>query len=425
MSGCDFCGKPFESFPHRCKYCGQLHCSDHLIPESHDCLGLRARQESNAERWKEGISKSIHHHQPIKEYSEPETKKTKKNHLRKQNTLEKIKTYFSYQYEDFKDWLKRREHYRYHFEGRSNYLITTILIFIASLVGISIFYSNAQKLNQINLWIIKLGGVLILTSLFFAIKYGWRLLKEALNILKRQRNWLRYIIIILVIILLWQTFIHRNTVLNPVFESYNKTNFSLLMPIGIKNFSLQDKSVSYDYNDRTGNQKTGNIKADYPLKPTIDISSLESEIHDLINQERQNNGLKTLSFDSKLSDIARAHSQDMATNNYFEHENLRGQDPTDRANMVGYRCHKDYGSYYTDGIAENIFQNNLYDSVTYVNLVPFHEWNTQSEIAQSTVQGWMNSPGHRKNILTSDYDKEGIGVAISNDDKVYITEDFC
>ncbi len=166
-----------------------------------------------------------------------------------------------------------------------------------------------------------------------------------------------------------------------------------------------------------------------PLGPSIDISSLETEIHNLINEERSNYGLRALSFDNKLSDIAREHSRDMAVNNFFEHYNLEGQDPTDRANSAGYRCYKDYGSYYTEGIAENIFQNNLYDSVSYgvAIVVPYyiHDWNTQQEIAESTVSGWMGSPGHRQNILDFSYDKEGIGVAISSDDKVYITQDFC
>lgn len=51
---------------------------------------------------------------------------------------------------------------------------------------------------------------------------------------------------------------------------------------------------------------------------------------------------------------------------------------------------------------------------------------SQSEIAKSTVNGWLSSPGHRKNILTSTYDKEGIGVAVSLErNEVYITQIFC
>lgn len=161
------------------------------------------------------------------------------------------------------------------------------------------------------------------------------------------------------------------------------------------------------------------------FKPKINILSLEKEIHDLINIERVNYGLDSLYWDSEISDVSRKHSQDMAVNNYFEHVNLLGEDPTDRARREGYSCYKDYGSYYTEGLAENIFQNNLYDSVTTINLIPFHDWNTQSEIAKSTVQGWMNSQGHRENILNGDYTKEGIGISVNDDDEVYITENFC
>jgi uncharacterized protein YkwD len=112
----------------------------------------------------------------------------------------------------------------------------------------------------------------------------------------------------------------------------------------------------------------------------------------------------------------------MAKNNYFSHTNLQGLDPTGRGSQVGYSCYKDYGSYYTHGIAENIFQtqhSTTHNGITVNELVP------SETIAQSTVDGWMNSPGHRQNILTSTYDHEGIGVAISSDKKVYVTENFC
>ena len=162
-----------------------------------------------------------------------------------------------------------------------------------------------------------------------------------------------------------------------------------------------------------------------PSPPTIDQQTLERRIHELINQQRNGQGLSSLSFEQTLVGIARKHSEDMAQNSYFSHTNLRGLGPTERGNQVGYSCYKNYGSYYTSGIAENIFQNNLYTSTTYYNGIPVHAWSSLEEISQSTVNGWMNSPGHRKNILTSTYDREGIGVAIAADDKVYITEDFC
>jgi uncharacterized protein YkwD len=159
-------------------------------------------------------------------------------------------------------------------------------------------------------------------------------------------------------------------------------------------------------------------------KPVLDITALELRIHELINQQRATRGLSSLSFDPALATIARKHSQDMAQNNYFEHVNLRGLSPSERAHQAGYSCYKNYGSYYTDGISENIFRNNIYHSSTNYGDVIIYDWNSQEEIAQSTVGGWMDSSGHRQNILTSTYDREGIGVKISDND-VYITEDFC
>ncbi len=47
MAGCDFCGKSLEGLPHRCKYCGKVHCSNHILPESHECIGLgKLRKQS-------------------------------------------------------------------------------------------------------------------------------------------------------------------------------------------------------------------------------------------------------------------------------------------------------------------------------------------------------------------------------------------
>jgi uncharacterized protein YkwD len=157
----------------------------------------------------------------------------------------------------------------------------------------------------------------------------------------------------------------------------------------------------------------------------LSLSLLEIRVHELINKQRTENGLGALQFDPALADIARNHSEDMAAQDYFAHVNPAGQDPTARGIAAGYSCRKNYGSYYTYGLAENLFQNNLYSSATYYsNRTTVYSWTSPEEIAQSSVAGWMNSSGHRENILTPSYGREGIGVAIVSE-KVYITEDFC
>lgn len=161
-------------------------------------------------------------------------------------------------------------------------------------------------------------------------------------------------------------------------------------------------------------------------KPTIDTIELEKKIHHLINQERQYNGLSALVWDDRLSNVARIHSKDMASRGYFSHDTPEGLDPTARGAKYGVRCEKTIGNLIYSGIAENIFQNNLYNRVWYTNGIPTsYEWNDMDDLAQSTVSGWMESSGHRQNILAQTYDREGIGIAISSDDKVYITQNLC
>lgn len=171
--------------------------------------------------------------------------------------------------------------------------------------------------------------------------------------------------------------------------------------------------------------ETGNYSPSVTSSKTeINIPELEKQIHDLINEERGKRGLTALAWNDKLSVIARKHGQDMANRNYFAHSDPEGHDFSYRYQQEGFNCEVHVGNYIYMG-AENIFQNNLYDSITYCGGIPTYDWNSQEEIAESTVQGWMNSPGHRQNILTAYWKREGIGVAISRDDKVYITEDFC
>jgi uncharacterized protein YkwD len=167
-----------------------------------------------------------------------------------------------------------------------------------------------------------------------------------------------------------------------------------------------------------------------PGAPYLDPASLETRIHDLINIQRQQNGLMPLSYDSFLADIARGHSWDMVSRTFFDHINPDGKNPRARGDDAGYPCIRSYKSYTTMGIAENLFQGNRY-SAYYTSsndangTVTAYDWNSAETVAQTVVNGWMNSEGHRKNILTDSYFQEGIGVAFSSDDKIYITENFC
>lgn len=73
-------------------------------------------------------------------------------------------------------------------------------------------------------------------------------------------------------------------------------------------------------------------------RPEIRVSELEQRIHELISIERQNLRLPVLKLDSRLSDIARGHSRDMAVRHFIDHVNPEGKDPTKRGRAAGYEC---------------------------------------------------------------------------------------
>ena len=135
--------------------------------------------------------------------------------------------------------------------------------------------------------------------------------------------------------------------------------------------------------------------------PTDFGTELEQLVVQGMNAERTKNGLTLLVADTKLASIARAHSQDMLAKNYFSHTNLNGCTAGCRLNAAGYAW-RSYG--------ENIHWMSGY------NL-------SAADSANKIVTDWMNSLGHRANILGSQFTAVGVGVAAQGS-KVYTTADF-
>ena len=173
---------------------------------------------------------------------------------------------------------------------------------------------------------------------------------------------------------------------------------------------------------------TGQTPADrkaFSPEPRIDIDELEQRIHELVNQERARLRLSPLAWNPILNKVARLHSQDMARRAYLGHNSPEGYDLSYRYAHQGFVCEVAAGTMIYQG-SENIYQASLYHSIDYVNDIPVaYNWNDLEKIARATVKGWMSSPTHRRSMLEPSWKTQGIGVAISNDFKVYITQDFC
>jgi len=203
-------------------------------------------------------------------------------------------------------------------------------------------------------------------------------------------------------------------------KSFDKANTSVVE-------ATEESTKKLDNVIKYAQKKVNPSKSDADTeKPEFNAQQIEYLVHELTNEERLDHGLSQLAFDPEITQIARGHSSDMAEREYFAHETPEGLTPTDRAKQNEYSCQKIVGLLIYSGIAENIFQGHLFDSYYTVNgEITSYEWSTEEEIAKTTVDGWMNSPGHRENILTEIFDREGIGVEITQDHKVYVTQNFC
>jgi|GEM_PF-2360997 len=139
------------------------------------------------------------------------------------------------------------------------------------------------------------------------------------------------------------------------------------------------------------------------------LKDIALQIHELINNERTSRGLFALNWNPTIAKTSVNHSNDMANRNYFQHDSPEGHDFTWRYAEVGFTCAISQGSWIYGG-GENIMYMEGYYGV--------------ETIAQESVDGWMNSQGHRENILTPYFKTEGIGVAKSGSE-VYVTQNFC
>ena len=121
-------------------------------------------------------------------------------------------------------------------------------------------------------------------------------------------------------------------------------------------------------------------------EPTPDnsgVSDLEQQVVDLVNQERASYGLAPLTLNTELCNGARLKSQDMLDNGYFSHYSPTYGDPFDMMEALGFN------SWYA--AAENIARG--------------------QKTAEEVMNSWMNSPGHRANILSEEYTEIGVGYA--------------
>jgi uncharacterized protein YkwD len=156
-----------------------------------------------------------------------------------------------------------------------------------------------------------------------------------------------------------------------------------------------DEAVNHSLNKltiRPESKKT--VDLHYTVTNPRVREDLESRMLEMVNEERQKEGLSPLKADPEMREVAIAHSKDMFAKGYFSHVNKEGKTPAQRAREAGVRF--------------LIAGENLALAPT---LKIAHE-------------GLMNSPGHRANILNRSYGRVGIGILDGGRYGLMVTQNF-
>lgn len=130
------------------------------------------------------------------------------------------------------------------------------------------------------------------------------------------------------------------------------------------------------------------------------VGKIEKEILKFTNQERTKRGLKALTFNPELQELAKIHNKNMNDHDFFDHEDQNGM-------KIGER-RKAFFPEIIGGIGENIAFNKGYEI---------------EGTAKRLVKQWMNSPGHRENILRKEFTQLGVGVLVEGNE-IYGTQVF-
>ena len=137
--------------------------------------------------------------------------------------------------------------------------------------------------------------------------------------------------------------------------------------------------------------------------PHVDGDALEIVIYKEVNDRREAAEIEPLVHSERVRLIARLHSKDMAERNFFDHKNPDGHGSSER--------HKSYDG--CDNTNENIFQ--------WVNLTTYDS----EKIANEVVNWWADSSGHNTTMMSDYPTVTGVGVHVTEEGDLYVTQNFC
>ncbi len=256
--------------------------------------------------------------------------------------------------------LNKKPHYN-HFSS-NKFFNNLVWIVILSLSFVAIYYN----IDEFNRWTIffpflPAGSILLLINGIFCIKYTYQILKGIVYWYGDQRNWMKYLIVLIILSLAWQSFnsneLHKNDLSTNINFSLDYFSFSKIFYISPEQKNESKEAFAY------------------------------------LNQLRKQNNRRPMEWDDKIYELAVSRSKDMYERNYFDHTTPEG------------KCVKDFK--YVYGLDRYTIAENL--GAKYVEYNEYDMSFSKTIDVKEEVDSWMRSRGHRYNLMYPDHVKGAIG----------------
>lgn len=400
MPQCATCGE-HDGLNNKCNYCGRTHCKAHTLPENHRCVGLRS---GGWEKYKEARQKrnADHPRSPV-ENSDTTSTEDETSAASRKSTPPKKKL-------DKHGWGSKVKKPP---ESGSESGDDSPPVELKSDGG-------ASEGEETNEW----RGLYSASYAFFH-RFG----EFIINVF--------FLALAIVTLFLGFVFSKRGfallLVLGLGIGAYSAVEGTGIEPVDETVDSVVAGGQSFisglgNSSESTGEGPHSGQNQPQSAKSGLNTEKIESAIHQAINTRRQKNSLSPLTYDERLETIAQFHSDNMVSEGFFAHDSPSGMSMSDRYDRFNYNCRVETGANTYAAGAENIAytyagQDVRTDSGSIIN----HNFN-ETSIGRGLVNQWMNSTGHRKNILRRYWQNEGIGVTIkrtSEGVRVYATQNFC
>ena len=265
-------------------------------------------------------------------------------------------------------WLRWRKKRRYSYSRRLEYVLKNLFFVAISIIALIYVYHSFETLSFI-------GWAILLVALYFGIKHSFRLMQESGNWYSRQINLVKIVLICGIIVLLFHGYQNKDI----LSEKFNE--------IDLKSKINFNDSLFSGVGDSDESELSPIQKVFYTAPERKEECQEE---FGYVNLLRNENGKKSLDWDERAYKLAVDRSKDMYERNYFDHVTPEGE--------CVYTMKKNYGFNSFEFVAENIGAS-MWEGGSY----------TKDIDVKGQVDGWMESRGHRYNLLYSTHKSGVIG----------------